>query len=84
MKFQSKPRVIEAEQYWPDKKPWPKGVENHRPHGGYYAHVHTMHDNQVVLVRGGDWIVAEPDGVHFYPVQDDVFKANYEPAKELS
>ncbi|KKK68734.1 hypothetical protein LCGC14_2941110, partial [marine sediment metagenome] len=25
-KFRKKPIIIEAEQFWPDKQPWPKGV----------------------------------------------------------
>ena len=27
MKFRKKPVVVEAEQFWPDRKPWPEGVE---------------------------------------------------------
>ena len=83
MKFRSKPRVVEAEQFWPEVKPWPKGVD-YDVCGGVpcHPHVHTMHGGQGVPVEAGDWIVAEPDGEHYYPVQADVFAATYEPVKE--
>lgn len=43
-------------------------------------HVHTVHGNQRINVKIGDWIIPEPDGVHFYPVKPDIFEATYEPA----
>lgn len=43
-------------------------------------HVHTIHNNQRVNVEKGDWIIPEPDGVHFYPVKPDIFAATYEEA----
>jgi hypothetical protein len=41
-------------------------------------HVHTMHANQVVILADGDWVVPESDGVHFYPVNDEVMRQTYE------
>jgi len=38
--------------------------------------VRTMQD-QDVRVEPGEWIVREPDGIHFYPVADEIFKAKY-------
>lgn len=43
-------------------------------------HVHTIHDDQVVLIEKGDWIIPESDGIHFYPCKPDVFDMIYEPA----
>jgi len=42
------------------------------------AFVRTMHENQKVYVLEGDWILPEPDGEHYYPVKDEVFKNTYE------
>ena len=41
------------------------------------AYVVTMHEQKVYLVPG-DWVVREPDGVHYYPIKDSVFKATFE------
>lgn len=45
-------------------------------------HVHTMHDGQPVLLKDGDWVVPEPDGIHYYPIADEVIQTNYELIKE--
>jgi hypothetical protein len=45
---------------------------------GQSAYVTTIHENQRVYVEKGDWILPEPDGKHFYPVKDEVFKSTYE------
>lgn len=47
-------------------------------------HLHTIHEGQKVSLEVGDWILPEPDGVHFYPCKPDIFAATYEPAGELS
>lgn len=78
MKFKSKPTTIDAEQYWFRNEP-PRGVCTCHSAGGRAPHVHTMHDNQMVLLKDGDWIVPEPDGEHFYPIDDAVFRKKYEP-----
>ncbi len=46
--------------------------------GNTEPHVHTIHNNQVVLLEVGDWIIPEPDGEHFYPCKHDIFAATYE------
>ena len=80
MKFRKKPIVIEAEQY---------NIEGRHVRGMcisqlcYIAnndkvHVHTIHENQLVNIELGDWIIAEPDGEHFYPCKPDIFEATYE------
>lgn len=47
-----------------------------------HPHVHTIHNNQIVLIEVGDYIIPEPDGVHFYPCRPDIFEATYEPVNE--
>ena len=49
--------------------------------GNTEPHVHTMHDGQMILLAVGDWIIPEPDGVHFYPCKPDVFAATYDEIK---
>ena len=90
-KFRRKPVVIEAEQYSKqrhiDEGYLPPGVSH-----GYFAdgdgarrermpEVHTIHNNQVVRIEDGDWIIPEPDGIHFYPCKSDIFEATYEPVE---
>lgn len=65
--------TIDAEQYTPTHTP--RGVQVDcvgQPH------VVTIH-NQKCCVVHGDWIAAEMDGVHYYPIKDHVFRATYEP-----
>lgn len=89
-RFRSKPRTITAEQFRGGveshgyKIPTGgclcnDGLEENE-HGGFHRtwHVYTMHGGQVVYLEPGDWVVPEPDGTHYYPIKDDVMKANYE------
>lgn len=80
--FRKKPVVIEAEQFR-EGQPIPKGVcfgwSCKKPDPSA-PHVHTIHNNQRVDLEFGDWIIPEPDGVHYYPCKPDVFEATYEPA----
>ena len=46
--------------------------------GNNKPYVHTIHDNQIVLLEVGDWVIPEPDGEHFYPVKPDIFEQTYE------
>mgnify|MGYP001560338316 CR=1 FL=1 len=94
-KFRKKPVVIEAEQftqeqveaYMFDKVPLPRGVNfgsahTHPPTRRIYSThftVMTIHGERATIVPG-DWIMPEPDGVHFYPCKPDIFAATYEPA----
>jgi hypothetical protein len=50
--------------------------------GSFDAHVHTIHNNQIVELEDGDWIAPEPDGVHYYPIKDDIHEATYEAVGE--
>ena len=80
-KFRKKPIVIESEQYI-KYGVLVHGMCNSRScfaEGNDKPHVHTIHNNQMVNLEIGDWIIPEPDGQHFYPIKDDIFKKTYEP-----
>lgn len=76
MKFRKNPIVIDAEQYR-EGQPLPRGVCMSPTCQGGKPHVHTMHNNQHVLLKDGDWVIPEPDGVHFYPCDAEVFAKTY-------
>jgi hypothetical protein len=80
MKYRKKPIVIEAEQYTKYGK-LVKGMCNSRScyfSGNDKPHVHTIHDNQIVNLEVGDFIIPESDGIHYYPCKSDIFKKTYE------
>lgn len=79
-KYRKKPVVIEAVQYTEYGK-LVKGMCNSKScyvSGNTEPHVHTIHEGQLVNLDVGDWIIAEPDGKHYYPCKPDVFEAIYE------
>ncbi len=84
MKYRKKPVVIEAEQFFPEKHPWPAGLN-----GGSVSeprlYVVTAHD-QRVYVEAGDWIV--PEGpkhpYRYYPIKPDIFAETYEAVVEYA
>lgn len=85
-KYKKKPVIIEAVQYHDGQRP--NGVCNcgcivEGQRHLHQAHVHTIHDNQAVILADGDWILPESDGKHFYPCKPDIFAANYEPANDV-
>lgn len=75
-KFRSKQKIIDAEQLVDKAKP-PRGI---RVDNGGNLYVETIQGQQV-NVKVGEWIVDEGDGVHFYPIADDIFKGpkGYDP-----
>jgi len=80
MKYRRKPSVIEVEQY-KEYGRLVKGMCNSRScytSGNNKPHVHTIHDNQIVNLKIGDYIIPEPDGKHFYPCRPEIFESNYE------
>lgn len=80
MKFRKKPVVIEAVQYTEYGR-LVKGMCNSQScyvSGNTEPHVHTIHRAQVVNLEVGDWIIPEPDGVHYYPCKPDIFQATYD------
>ena len=78
--YRKKPVVITAEQYVEYGK-LVKGMCNSQTcysSGNTEPHVHTIHDNQMVLLAVGDFIILEPDGKHFYPCRPEIFEETYE------
>lgn len=79
MRFRRKVTEIEAGQF--------DGVPAHDPPGVFRRpeddapYVVTIHGQRAFL-SPGDWIAPEPDGVHYYPIKDSVFRATYEPVGE--
>lgn len=76
-KFRKKPIVIDAEQFFSDRTPLPfrdRSACCLGPDGWYVV---TIHGQETKIVDG-DWIIPEPDGVHFYPCKSDIFAATYE------
>ena len=83
-KFRRKSQIIEAEQYKEYGK-LVKGMCNSRScykAGNNEPHVHTIHDNQIVNLEVGDWIIPEPNGINFYPCKNDIFETTYETEEE--
>lgn len=84
-KYIKKRAFIEAEQYKEYGK-LVKGMCNSQScytSGNTEPHVHTIHNNQLVNLEIGDYIIPEPDGEHFYPCKPDIFLNTYEPLTEL-
>lgn len=90
MKYTKKPVTIEAEQWFPPAE-WPSAYPCPDPRPEFnksvtfldkeHALVHTIHQGQTVKIEPGDYIIPEPDGIHFYPCKEDVFKNTYEDYK---
>lgn len=80
MKYRRKTTIIEAVQYRGNLSIIPRGVCRKACLDGEWVkpHVHTMHNNQAVILEDGDWILPEPDGIHFYPCKPEIFSATYE------
>jgi hypothetical protein len=93
-KFRKKPSdaVIEADQWFDGKAvagvhggaPYQRVETAIYPEGSYPISgpsVVTQH-GQVTPIKEGDWILPEPDGIHFYPVKPDIFTERYEEVVE--
>jgi len=85
MKFRKRPVEIEAEQHTKHGMP-AKGVclsTSCMYNCCEKPHVHTIHDNQIVILEYGDWIIPERDGEHYYPVKPDIFEMTYDKVCEF-
>ena len=64
MKCRMKTASIDAQQFFPDKKPWPRSVREvvrMTPDGDHVCHViHTQGGPRTV--RAGDWVLVGPTG----------------------
>ena len=72
MKYRRRPTIVDAEQWQPGKDI--PGVQTDIDLGAFVVTVHR----QRVYLQPGDYVVQEPDGKHYYPVQDEIFEATYE------
>jgi len=83
--FIRKPEIIKAERYVREGELVP-GMCNSQ---SCYTrvcnkpHVHTIHDNQIVVLEVGDWIVPESDGEHYYPIKDSEMSHLYKRVPEM-
>ena len=75
--YRKKPVVIEAEQFHPDQKPWPPGVEVERRFAGTTGfRINTLEG--WYAVTPDDWIITGIKGEK-YPCKPDIFEATYDP-----
>lgn len=85
MRYKSKQVQIDAERF--DEAVaetagiLPRGVhveaaDSTRDANWYY--VITMHGDRATL-KDGDYVIPEPDGVHFYPCDAEIFHKRWEP-----
>jgi hypothetical protein len=93
MRFRTKVREIEAEQWFPGKEvpgvfvedPYRRELEVMEPDlplGLPVRHfVVTIHRQRAYL-DPGDWVVPESDGKHHDIVKDAIFQANYEAVED--
>ena len=72
-KYRKKPVVIEAEQFWPNRKPWPTGVKLHLASNKFL--IETLEGN--MEVSPGDWVITGVKGEK-YPCKPDIFDMTYE------
>ena len=79
MKFRKKPVVVDAEQFFFDRKPWPAGVESQEI-GGVREIPHVKTLEGPLSVSDGDWIITGVKGER-YPCKPDIFKMTYEPTE---
>lgn len=72
-KFRKKPVVIEAEQFFANRKPWPKRVFEYL--GAFNHWIYTLEGS--MSVSNGDWIITGVKGEK-YPCKPDIFEMTYE------
>jgi hypothetical protein len=70
MKFRKKPIIIEAEQYFPDRKIEGVIIESSR-----MPYIRTLEGD--MDVRMGDWVITGVNGEK-YPCKPDIFEKTYE------
>ena len=71
--FRKKPITVQAEQWFPGKI-IPGEVEIEGVGEGRCSTI----QGHTARIRPGDWVITEPDGVHHYPCDPEVFANTYE------
>lgn len=74
MKFRLKPHLVEAEQFFVERRPRPEGV-CFCVDGRGFAHVHTW--KGIRRIQNGDWVVRSESGA-VYALTDQALKNKYE------
>lgn len=75
-----KKALIEASQFFPDKKPWPEGVEIDTMSPTGYGIFTLENTARKYEVEPGDWIATGTQGEH-WAIKDHIFRATYEPVE---
>lgn len=84
-RYRKKPMIVEAEQFFPTKRPWPEGVEEYtkekietvtgEKNEWYGWRINTLEGPHIV--SPGDWIITGIKGEK-YPCKPDIFAETYE------
>ncbi len=80
-KFRKKPVVIEAEQFFPHRTPWPEGVNDDAWSPTGYSMGTLENTAKGHEVTPGDWIITGVKGEK-YPCKPDIFVATYDPVED--
>lgn len=75
-KYRTLIKTIEAEQFFKGK-PLPFRDKGAVSFDGENFYIETMHNNQKVILKDGDFVIPEPNGINFYPCDEEVFKDKY-------
>jgi hypothetical protein len=82
VRYREKIKTVEAEQFLPQNRPWPKGVVSlERPFGYYFQGVTGC--GPLYPVFSGDWIVTDSDGYRYH-CSEEHFTAIHEKYELLS
>lgn len=86
-RYRKKPVVVDAEPFFPDRRPWPRGVFSREAtaadfgKGQKYTAYFIETLEGAMKVTPGDWIITGVKGER-YPCKPDIFELTYEPAEE--
>ncbi len=73
-KFIRKQQIVEAEQFFVDKLPWPKGVIE--ANGKYYYN--SGNGYSLYLIKDGDWVVIGGPYENWHTMSQDAIKREYD------
>ena len=73
MKFRKRPIIVDAEQFH-HAATSPRGVRTEEDGRSYVVTIH----GQKAYLAAGDWVIAEPDGEHYYPCKPNIFHTTFE------